>query len=99
LTKEVEEPIILFLILVMSVIIITTSTISVSTSFVLSQTGGGAGCNPEWQRGQCLYDAGGKYYYDADNCSQQPGSSGRPGISECQEAGRELQKEEKEHTQ
>jgi hypothetical protein len=90
----------LFLILVSSFFIITTSSISVNTSFVLSQSGGGGGqCNPEWQRGQCLYDANGKYYYDVDNCSQQPGSSGRPGISECQDAGRELQKEEEEHTQ
>jgi hypothetical protein len=82
------------LILAALIIILTTS---VNTSFVLSQTGGE--CNPEWQRGQCLYDAGGKYYYDVNNCSQQPGSSGRPGISECQDAGRELQKEEEEHAQ
>jgi hypothetical protein len=44
--KRSGIPIILFLILVASVIvIITTTTISVNTSFVLSQSGGE--CNPE----------------------------------------------------
>jgi hypothetical protein len=69
----------LFLILVASVIIITNSV----NTFVLSQSGGGE-CDPSWQRGQCLFDANGKYYYDIDNCSEQPGSSGKPGyVTHC----------------
>ena len=81
----------------MASIIIITNSISVNT-FVLSQSGGGE-CDSVWQRGQCLYDANGNYYYDVDNCSERPGSSGRPGISQCQDAEHEVQKEEEEHTE
>jgi hypothetical protein len=83
----------LFLILVASVIIINIMSVN---RLVLSQSGGGE-CDSEWQRGQCLHDANGKYYYDIDNCSERPGSSGKPGISQCQDAEQEVQKEEEEH--
>lgn len=81
----------LFLISLASVVIINSISFN---HFVLSQSGGE--CDSEWQRGQCLYDANGKYYYDVNNCSERPGSSGRPGISQCQDIEHEIQVEEEE---
>lgn len=46
------------------------------------------------QRGEYLVDASGNHYYNVDNCSEEPGSSGRGNLSECEDAERETKEEE-----
>lgn len=47
----------------------------------------------EMQRGEYLVDENGVHYYNINNCSLVPGSSGIGNLSECEDAEREIQEE------
>ncbi|VFJ12475.1 hypothetical protein [Candidatus Nitrosocosmicus franklandus] len=47
----------------------------------------------EMQRGEYLVDDNGVHYYNINNCSLVPGSSGIGNLSECEDAEREIEQE------